>query len=54
MNIGLRMRGRAFRLFMHKGDQVDRQARDAGLEPARRDKTLLWQVVVYRRTAHAR
>jgi magnesium-protoporphyrin O-methyltransferase len=47
INLFQRVRGSAFRVFMHRPDRIDSILRAAGLHPASRQATLGWEVVVY-------
>ena len=49
INLLMRLRRSAFRVFVHPTREVDAAVRDAGLAPRWRATTLLWQVVVYAR-----
>jgi len=50
MNLGMRLRRRAYRAHVHRTDAVDAVARDRGLAPTlRRRVGPMWQVAVYAR-----
>jgi len=50
LNLGMRLRRRAFRVHLHRTDAVDAVARDRGLTPTlRRRVGPVWQVAVYAR-----
>jgi magnesium-protoporphyrin O-methyltransferase len=53
LNLFQRLRGAAFRVFLHDPDAIDRVLRAAGLVPRTERYTLGWQVVVYARPAGA-
>lgn len=48
-NLVRRLRGNAFRTFVHPAAAMDRALRDAGLAPVHREHTLAWEVAVYAR-----
>jgi len=47
VNLFQRVRGSAFRVFVHRPDRIDAILQTAGLHPASRQATLGWEVVVY-------
>lgn len=47
VNVFQRVRGSAFRVFVHDPARIDAILRSAGLRPASRRATLGWEVVVY-------
>lgn len=49
-NLGFRLKGSAFRAFVHPTELVDRLVRAAGLREVYHHNTLSWQVVVYQRS----
>jgi hypothetical protein len=53
LNLFQRLRGSAFRVFLHDPDAIDRVLRSAGLVPRAERHTLGWLVVVYARPAGA-
>lgn len=48
-NLGCRLRGSAFRAFVHATERVDRLVRGRGLKMIHHQNTLAWQIVVYQR-----
>lgn len=48
-NVGFRLQRNPFRLYVHPTDIVDAQIRRHGFEQCYYKRTMLWQVVVYRR-----
>jgi tRNA1(Val) A37 N6-methylase TrmN6 len=48
-NAFLRLKGNAFRAFVHDPKHVDSLVRGAGFEPRYEGKTLVWHVVLYQR-----
>jgi hypothetical protein len=53
LNLFQRLRGSAFRVFLHDPDAIDRVLRSTGLVPRAERHTLGWLVVVYARPAGA-
>lgn len=51
LNLFWRLRGSAFRNFVHPTREVDALIRDHGFEPLHRSSGLLWQTWVYRKAA---
>jgi magnesium-protoporphyrin O-methyltransferase len=49
LNLGYRLRGRAFRIFAHPNTRIDALVAAAGLVPWAERRTTLWRVVVYDR-----
>ena len=45
-----RIRGRAYRAFVHPNERVDALASEAGLRPTRVATTLFWRIVLYARS----
>jgi 2-polyprenyl-3-methyl-5-hydroxy-6-metoxy-1,4-benzoquinol methylase len=50
VNFALRLRGRAFRLYLHPHAAIEATARRAGMELSYAASTILWQVYVFVRT----
>jgi 16S rRNA A1518/A1519 N6-dimethyltransferase RsmA/KsgA/DIM1 with predicted DNA glycosylase/AP lyase activity len=53
MNLWLRLRGNAFRVFAHDPAAMEAVVRAAGLEPVSRRRGGIWRGVVFARTGHA-
>ncbi len=49
MNLSRRLRGSAFRLFVHPNAAVDAAMRDLGFQPWRSETTVVWQALLYER-----
>ena len=49
MNLSRRLRGSAFRLFVHPSAAVDAAMRDLGFQPCSSETTVVWQVLLYER-----
>ena len=49
MNLWFRLRGMAYRGFLHPNARVDAIAAEAGLRPAAEDLTFVWRIVLYER-----
>jgi magnesium-protoporphyrin O-methyltransferase len=49
MNLWFRLRGMAYRGFIHPNARVDAIAAEAGLRPAAEERTFVWRVVLYER-----
>jgi magnesium-protoporphyrin O-methyltransferase len=49
MNLWFRIRGMAYRAFVHPNARVDAIAAEAGLRPAAEERTFVWRVVLYER-----
>ncbi len=49
MNLFGRLRGSAFRLFVHPSAAVDAAIRDLGFQPCSSQTTVVWQVLLYER-----
>ncbi len=53
-NVWFRLRGYAYRSFVHSNARVDAVVAEAGLRPMREERTFVWRVVLYERgTARA-
>jgi magnesium-protoporphyrin O-methyltransferase len=50
-NAWYRLRGVRYRAFVHSNARVDAIVADAGLRPAREERTFVWRVVLYERVA---
>jgi len=50
-NFWFRVRGSAFRLYLHSPDRVGALLREGGFELEERAHTFIWRVEIYRRTA---
>lgn len=51
MNLSRRLRGSAFRLFVHPSAAVDAAMRDLGFQPCSSETTVVWQALLYERRA---
>ena len=51
LNAWYRLRGRAYRAFVHPNARVDALAAEAGLRPTAEAATMFWRVVLYARAA---
>jgi hypothetical protein len=51
VNAWYRLRGRAYRAFVHPTERVDALAAEAGLRPANEASTTFWRVVLYAKPA---
>ncbi|MBA2255398.1 MAG: methyltransferase domain-containing protein [Chloroflexi bacterium] len=51
MNVGFRLRRRAYRAYAHSNAHIDRLAASNGLQPRSESGTFFWRVVVYERRA---
>jgi len=51
LNAWFRLRGFRYRTFLHSNARVDELVADAGLRPAGEQRTFVWRVVLYERTA---
>ena len=51
MNLSQRLRGNAFRLFVHPNAAVDAAMRDLGFQPCSSETTVVWQALLYERRA---
>ena len=51
MNLFGRLRGSAFRLFVHPSAAVDAAMRDLGFQPCSSETTVVWQALLYERRA---
>jgi magnesium-protoporphyrin O-methyltransferase len=51
LNVWYRLRGRAYRAFVHPNARVDALAAEAGFRPTAEATTLAWRVVLYARAA---
>ncbi len=49
MNLSRRLRGSAFRLFVHPSAAVDAAMRDLGFQACSSETTVVWQVLLYER-----
>lgn len=49
INLFLRLRGSAFRVFVHPSAAVDAAMRDLGFQPCSRETTVVWQALLYER-----
>lgn len=49
-NLYMRLRRSAFRTYLHPVAEIEARVRSHGLEPVARDRTFLWEIVVYRPT----
>jgi hypothetical protein len=49
-NLYFRLRGSAFRTFLHSPDQIDAEIRGQGFTRVGEARTLLWEAALYRRT----
>ena len=48
-NVWFRLRGFAYRSFVHSNARVDAVVAEAGLRPVREERTFVWRVVLYER-----
>ena len=51
LNVWFRIRGFGYRSFVHPNARVDAIVAQAGLHPAREERTFVWRVVLYDRAA---
>lgn len=51
INLFQRLRGNAFRLFVHPNAAVDAAMRDLGFRPCSSERTVVWQALLYERRA---
>ena len=52
INLWYRLRGVAYRAYVHPNARVDAVVAEAGLHAAREERTFVWRVVLYDRASH--